>query len=261
MRGMPGSGSAPVGSGFGDFFGTEMAPEGFRNKDAAVRLLIRFEERDVDAREGCARAIESVAEAVFPIGVLVAQVKATGLKVLEVGAAGDFEVTVLAGSPDFDIVGFCAAEPQITGAKLNDPIMESKELEDFFGIRGEGFEFGVGGFRSGHLDEFDLVELMNADQAARSEPGGTRFAPEARGIGDVFLREIGNLEDFLAMEIGDWDLGGRSEVKFVALTAVELLFELRQLTGADEGVAPDDERRADFRVAMLTRVQVEHEVD
>src|SRR5687767_9341951 len=41
----------------------------------------------------------------------------------------------------------------------------------------------------------------------------------------------------------------------------KVLFELRKLTGAKQRVAIDDGGRQSFRIAILSRVQVEHEID
>ena len=102
---------------------------------------------------------------------------------------------------------------------------------------------------------------MDADQPARAEPRRPGLAAEAGRVGDEILRQVAGREDFLAVEIRDRDLGRGREEEFVALAAVELLLEFRQLAGADERLAANDERRADLRVAVLARVQVEHEVD
>ena len=221
--------------------------KGLRDEDAAIRLLAGLEEGDVNAGQRGAGAVEGVAEAVFAFGVLEAEVEPAGLEILEIGATGDFEVGVLAGSPDLDVVGFGAAEAEVAGAKLDDAVMEAEELEHLLGIGGERFEFRVGGLRGGELDQLDLVELMDADEAAGAEAGRPGLAAEAGRVGDEILRQIGEREDFLAVEVGDGHLGGGGEVELVALAAVKLLLELGQLAGADERLAADDEGRADLR--------------
>ncbi len=127
--------AALPGSGFGDFFGTEMAPEGFRDEDAAVGLPVGLEQGNVDAGQRGAGAVEGVAEAVFAVGILEPEVQPAGLEILEIRAARDLEIGVLAGRPDLDVVGFRAAEAEVAGAKLDDAVMEAEELEDFLGIR------------------------------------------------------------------------------------------------------------------------------
>src|SRR3569623_393391 len=92
-------------AGLGDLFRAEVAAERFRDADAAVGLLVGLEERDVEPREGCARAVERVTEAVFAVFILVAQVHAPRLIVAEIAAAGNLEIGVLSRSPDFDVIG------------------------------------------------------------------------------------------------------------------------------------------------------------
>ena len=77
---------------------------------AAVRLLIRFNQRYEKASERGAGAVEQVRELVVPVGVLVAEVHPAGLKLIGVRATRHFEVGVLAGRPDLDIVGLRRSE-------------------------------------------------------------------------------------------------------------------------------------------------------
>ncbi len=87
------------------------------------------------------------------------------------------------------------------------------------------------------FDQLDLVELMHADEAPRAEPRRPGLAAETGRIGDEILRQIGERENFLAVQVGHRHLGRRREVEFVPLAPVKLLLELRQLPGADERLA------------------------
>ena len=74
------------------------------------------------------------------------------------------------------------------------------------------------------------------------------------------------VKDFVAVEVGDRDLGGGDQPVVVVLelaagggfgigigAAEEVFSELGQLAGAEEGLGIDHERRQDFRVAVLLR--------
>ena len=224
-------------------------------------MLVGFQQSDVDAGESGARAVEGVAKAIFAFGVLESETKAASLEVFEVGATGDFEVGVLAWGPDFDVVSLGAAEAEVAGTKLDHAVMQAKGLKDFLGVGSQRLELGVGRLGGRQFDEFNFVELMDANEAAGAEAGGPGFAPEARGISDEFFREVGEGKDFLAMEIGDGDFGSGGEVELVAFATIELLLELGQLAGADEGFLANDEGGAELRVPMLASMEVEHVVD
>jgi len=64
------------------------------------------------------------------------------------------------------------------------------------------------------------------------------------------------------MHVRQRHFGGRHQVEIpVAGDLEEIGFELRQVAGAGQRGRVGQERRLDLRVAVLLRVEVEHEVD
>ena len=64
------------------------------------------------------------------------------------------------------------------------------------------------------------------------------------------------------MQVRERHFGGRDQEQIpVAGDLEQILLELRQVARAGERRAVDEERRLDLAVAVLARVQVEHEVD
>ena len=64
------------------------------------------------------------------------------------------------------------------------------------------------------------------------------------------------------MQVGQRHLRRRHEIQIpVAGNLEEIGFEFRQVAGAQQGGAVDEERRLDLAIPMLARVQIEHEVD
>jgi hypothetical protein len=57
------------------------------------------------------------------------------------------------------------------------------------------------------------------------------------------------------------DFRGWREKELLLLEAVHVFLEFRQLGRADHTFAPNQKWRAHFQVAMLVRVQIEHELD
>src|SRR2546430_17665743 len=102
---------------------------------------------------------------------------------------------------------------------------------------------------------------MDPNDPASFASGRSRFAPKARCVSDKFFWKIGNRQDFFSMKVRHRHFRRRREKKFAVLQAVHIRFELRQLTGADHGFAPDDKRRTDFGVTMLAGVEIEHEIN
>jgi hypothetical protein len=126
---------------------------------------------------------------------------------------------------------------------------------------------GVGVFGAGELDQLDLLELVLADDAARVFAGGAGLGAEAGGVGGEADGQARVVEDLVAVEVGDGDLGGGDEPVVVVFelaagdgfgvgigAAEEVFGELGQLAGAEEGLGVDHEGRQDFGVAVLRGV-------
>ncbi len=116
-------------------FAVHVWDEGLGNYDAAVGLLVIFEDGEPGAADGQAAAVERVDE----LGLArpswaVADVGAAGLEGLEVGAGRDFAVEVLAGEPDFEVVGLGGGEAHVAGAEEHAAIGEAECFEDGFGV-------------------------------------------------------------------------------------------------------------------------------
>ena len=102
---------------------------------------------------------------------------------------------------------------------------------------------------------------MDAEDAAGVLAGRAGLAPEARRVGRVADRQLGGLEDLVAVEVRDRDLGRRDQVQVVAGDDVHLVFLVGDLAGAARGRRVDDDRRPDLGEAVLAGVDVEEPVD
>ena len=112
--------------------------------------------------------------------------------------------------------------------------------------------------RRREADELHLVELVDADHAARILSRGAGLAPEARRVGRQRARQRSRVDDLAAEQIRDGHFSGRDE-KEIILGTVGIVLKLRQLPGAGHRLARDEERHGRLFVPMLARVQIEHE--
>src|SRR5579863_5124457 len=92
-------------SGGANHFDAKVWAQNFGHDYAAVGLLVVFKDREPSAADSEPAAIESVDEIGFAAARFDFNRRAAGLVGLEVGAGRDFLVGVLAGEPDFDVVG------------------------------------------------------------------------------------------------------------------------------------------------------------
>ena len=126
----------------------------------------------------------------------------------------------------------------------------------------------VGFFGARELDQLDFLKLVLADDAARVFARRSGFGAEAGSVGGEADGQAGLVEDFVAIEIGDRDLGGGDQPVVVVFelaprdgfgirirAAKEVFSELGKLAGAEEALGVDHEGRQNFGVAVLLRVQ------
>src|SRR5882724_11402875 len=102
---------------------------------------------------------------------------------------------------------------------------------------------------------------MDAENSSCLTASGAGLTPKTRRVSHKFFWKIDNRQNFLAVQVRQWHFGGRHEEKFAVFQAVHVGFELRQLSRADHAITPDQKWRAHFGVAVLARVQVDHEID
>ena len=98
---------------------------GFRDRDAAVFVLVVFEDRSQRTANSQAGAVQRVHEAHFAVGVTETQIGAAALEIEEVGAAGDLTIFAVAWQPDFEVVSLGGAETDVAGRQADDAVCSS----------------------------------------------------------------------------------------------------------------------------------------
>ena len=84
----------------------------------------------------------------------------------------------------------------------------------------------------GKFYQFNLVELVLADQSAGILAVGTGFSPETGSIGRITDRQLRCLQDFAAVNIGYRNFSRRYQEIINPFQMEEIILKLRQLTGA-----------------------------
>ena len=116
---------------------------------------------------------------------------------------------------------------------------------------------GGGLLGRGVREQLDLVELVDAQQPAGVLAGRPRLAPEARRVGAQALGQVGLVQDLVAGQRRERDLGGGDRPELVALEVVGVVRELRQVTGRHHRGRPDERGRADLLVQVDVAVEGE----
>src|SRR5471030_2580559 len=81
----------------------------------------------------------------------------------------------------------------------------------------------------GELDQLDLLELVLADHAADVLAVAAGFGAEAGGVGAEAGGELRFVEDLVAEEVGDGDLGGGNHPKITAVQQFSALDKFLQV--------------------------------
>src|ERR1051325_2258328 len=203
---------AAVLSSSSDAVRFEVRLERFGNKDAPICLLPGFNEGDKEPGQRGAAPIENMGQDILSGGILKPQVHATRLKIFTIGATGHFQVLPLPWRPYFDIERFGAGESHVARAEVNYAVMQAEHLENALGMSYHLVQYFVAALRVDDLDQLDFIELMHPYHSASADAGGAGFCAEAGTVGAIINRQLGFFEDFFAMNVRDWSLGGGQEL-------------------------------------------------
>ena len=118
---------------------------------------------------------------------------------------------------------------------------------------------GVAVVGVGDADQLHLAELVLAQHAARVAPGAAGLAAEAVGERAEPHRQRALGQHLVPHQVGQRHLG-RGDQPTVVLRAEQVVLKLRQLAGAEDRRAVDEGWDADFFVAVLPGVHVEHQL-
>ena len=194
--------------------------------------------------------------------VAPAGLHAAGLEVLEVAARGNLAVLLLAGQPDLQIIGLGRGETHVPGAQGHDPVRQLQTLQHLFRVARQLFQGFIRIRRAYHLYQFDLFKLMLADQATRVLAIGSSLAAKARRVAGIAARHMVRLDNHIAHDVRHRHFGGRDQVIILLpFQGEQIGLELRQLARAHQTGGIDEVGDVGFGIAMLARVQVEHELD
>ena len=208
-----------------------------------VGVLVLLQERDHEPRQRHARTVERMAELRLAVGIAEAAVETTRLIVGEARAGRNLQPLLFAGRPKFEVVAFRGRKAHVARAELKDAVMETEPLEDVFRFAYEDFKLVERGVGMDEVDHLHLVELVDAEHAARHLAGRSGFAAEARRVGGKLDRKILAGENVVAVVVGYRNFSRRDEPEIVDLAVVEIFGELGKLARARHRLGIDDERR------------------
>ena len=229
------------------------------DSDALLGLEV-FEDGCHDAGECECGAVECVAELHFLVRIAVAALEAVCLIGVEVADGADFEPAVLCLAIDFKVVADGGCEALVASAETEDAVVELQLLEQSFHVLEHLSVAFAGVFGRVDADDFYLGKFVQAVQSSHVLAVRACFAAEALGVGAVLDGEVFLVEDDVAVDVGDWHLGGRDEVEVVQPAVVHLPFLVGQLSCSVSRCGIDYRWRHYLCVSCLPRL-VEEEVD
>jgi hypothetical protein len=112
---------------------------------------------------------------------------------------------------------------------------------------------GVAFVRARYHHELDLLELVLADHAAHVLAVTAGLGAEAGRVRGQPHRQRRVLDDFVAHEIGQRNLGSRDQVtpRLADRGAEQVLLELRQVAGAEQAFGIHDQRHVALGVSVF----------
>src|SRR3972149_7539334 len=169
---------------------THIRSQDIRNYPAAVFLLVVFkygEESSADCQSGAVERVDEDRPAFLFLAV--ADLRPARLEIFAVRARADFSVSVLAGQPDFQVVGLRRSKSHVAGTQLDHAVGDLQPFEDFFGVPDHAFQLIIRSLRFAELDQFHFIELVLANEPAYVLTIRARFPAKTRSVGDIFDRQ------------------------------------------------------------------------
>ena len=102
---------------------------------------------------------------------------------------------------------------------------------------------------------------MLANQAAHILAVRTGFTAEAGCVGDEFFGQFRKIQYFSLVNVRDRHFRGRYQVIIGAFHFEKILGEFGKISCAEKACRIGHERRQDFLVAVIFRMDVQHEID
>src|SRR6266516_4941493 len=121
---------------------------------------------------------------------LVPDVGSSRLKVGEVAAGRNLKPLADSGRKSLEVVSVCASKSRIAGREPNHAIRKIELRQDLFGVTSEKLELFVRTLGRDVANELDLVEFVNAKNAARVLASRARLASKAGRVGSKRLRQL-----------------------------------------------------------------------
>ncbi len=160
-------------------------------------------------------------------------------------------------------IRFAAAALELAGGDVDDAVRQAELLHERLLDPDKPVELRPGLLRKRVGEHLDLVELVDAEHAARVAARGARLAPEVGREGRVLERQLLPLEDLAHVQPGQGHLGRASQVQALVRHLVDLEALGREEPGAVHRLLADEYRRDHRREALrhqaLERPAVERE--
>src|SRR5579883_3012391 len=206
-----------------------------RDAHRAVRLLVRLDERDQDARRGDGGVVERVDKLHLAVSVAIADVGAPRLPLVEVRTRMRLAVAALARYPAFEIVHADFAVAHVARADIDDAIRQFQRLHQLLRVSDQLLMPVDRLFMAGPADYIllYLVELLHGHNAACILAIGAGLLAEAGAEADEGHGQVFDIENLVLEHAGDRHLCRADQEKLLVLDLIDLLAALWKLAVAD----------------------------
>ena len=171
-------------------------------------------------------------EAAVAFLILVTDVQTAALEFRKIRVGRHFTIGAEARVPRFDVVFLEAGGAHVADADVDDAIRDAEGLQQILFVR-EAFLMALRGvFRTAEDDLLDLVELMDAEDAAGLLAVAACLRAEARRVGGVAARQRLGFQRLVRMVADQCLFACTDQRKILALKRIGLITEERQIARA-----------------------------
>ena len=176
-------------------------------------MLLKHGDDGTRARHG--GAVERVEDLRTALLRTEAGVEAAGLIVGAVRAAGQLAEALLAREPDLDVVLTGGRGAEVADGDVDHAVREAERLRNRLLDREQMQVLVPALVGMAEREHLDLLELVQAEDAARVATGGARLAAEARREAGVAQRQLGLGEHLAGVERGQRHLARANQKEVI----------------------------------------------
>ena len=183
------------------------------------------------------------------------------LKIFRIANRANFQPLLAPSRPNLNVIGFSHSKANVAACQFQHPIAKTKGIANIHGVLPHLLDHLIAFVRVGKLVHFHLVKLVAALDAAHIFARAHLLSPEAGGVRHIAQRQIGFVQDFVAVDVGQGNFGRSQKHKIFFRIPINVIEKLGKLACPFKNLRPHHVGQPHLHVTVVVNMGVEHILD